>query len=300
MNPLRRLIFCLQILTAGYLSGIGRAQDDNFDDGNDTGWTRFAPLGPLGGTSYSVSGGSYKLACDPSPNESQYGPARCGALRIDRDYSQFLVMVDFKDWVATEDSSIGVLARIQPGPAPGAVNGYSFTWQSKDGDVQISRITGEVPTNISGSTDLVLPEGGTYRLVFFGNGSHLEGRIYDMSNPAVPLITTVATDETYAEGICGIVLFADENTRTSASFDNYSASDGTPPLADIVLVNNVVRVSWPTARGLVYDLLSSTDLVEWWPVGGLTYQNGRTVASEQVLPGVSSKFFRLGFGPTPP
>ncbi len=44
------------------------AQTDDFEDGNDTGWTRFAPLAPLGVTSYTFPGGGYRLSCNPSPN----------------------------------------------------------------------------------------------------------------------------------------------------------------------------------------------------------------------------------------
>ena len=51
------------------------------NDGNDDGWSRFTPLDPFGGTAISVSGGVYRLACEPSPNAEAFGPARCGSLR---------------------------------------------------------------------------------------------------------------------------------------------------------------------------------------------------------------------------
>lgn len=274
-----------------------RGQDDDFNDGNDTGWTRFAPLGALGGTSYSVSGGTYRLACNASPNATSYGPARCGSLRADRLYSTFCTTVDIVDYNPGEDTAMGILARIQPDPAPGAVNGYAFTFQGKTNDVEINRVTGEAPSNLSGSPDVTLQPGHSYRMVFFGIGTHLEGRIYDGSDLTNPLVTAQGSDDTYAEGMCGLLIFSSSNTRASAAFDNYSAGDGKlPPPAITALNGTDVSVSWETSRGLCHTLETSTDLMSWMAADGLTYSGGRTIYSATITPAVPARFFRLRLG----
>jgi len=239
------------------------------------------------------------MACNPSQNPLTQGPARCGALRLDRIYSNFLVMVDIVDFDPAEDAAVGILARIQPNAGAGAVNGYAFTFQVQDQDVQISRVTGEAPTALAGSPAVSSPlvPGGNYRMVFFGLGDYLEGRIYDMANPGVPLVTNSATDATYTQGTCGIVVFSDTNTRTSGAFDNYSASDGTRPAPDIAMGDGVVRVSWPAAAYLAHDLHLSSDLVEWIRATELIYEDGRAVFTDPVNPGMPRKFFRLKLGP---
>jgi hypothetical protein len=297
MNASRLIRRCLGASLAVILLTSAHAQEDDFSDGNDSGWTRFAPLGPFGGTSYSVTGGVYRLACDPSPDSGSFGPARCASLRMDRIYSTFLVMVDIVDFDPAEDAALGILARIQPNPGPGTTSGYSFTYQVQDQDVQLSRVTGEAPTGLAGSPAVTLEAGGHYRMVLFGIGSYLEGRIYDMANPGVPLITNSATDETYSQGTCGGVVFSDSNTRTSGAFDNYSANDGTQPVPDIAVGGGSVSVTWPVAAGLAHNLYTSPNLTQWTPAGGLIYEDGLAVYTEPVNPATRRKFYRLQLGP---
>jgi hypothetical protein len=53
------------------------AQEDDFNDGNDDGWTRLTPLAELGGTDISVENGRYAMSCDPSPAPQETGRERC-------------------------------------------------------------------------------------------------------------------------------------------------------------------------------------------------------------------------------
>ncbi len=152
--------------------GAATAQTDDFDDGNDAGWVRFEPLAPFGGTTIGVSDGKYFLTCQSSPNAPEFGPARCGAL-LPEVYQTFLVMVDINDFDPADDTSAGILARIQPGAGPGNVNGYSFTYQAKDKDVQLSRIVNEQPTALGSLPHVALEAGRNYRIVFFGEGFFL-------------------------------------------------------------------------------------------------------------------------------
>lgn len=274
------------------------AQTDDFNDGNAAGWTPYRPLDAVGGSaSLTVTGGAYVLVSDPSPNAAAYGPARCGSVRLDKSYGTFCVMVDISNWDPAEDTSMGILARLQPGIGIGATDGYAFTYHGKDNDVQISRIDNEAPTDLSGTPDITLSPGNSYRMVFFGIGTHLEGRIYDLNDLVNPLVTAVGMDATYSQGNCGLVVFASDNTRTSATFDNYNAGPGTPPPLTVNVAAGLTTVSWDTAAGLCHSLKASNDLLEWISVFGLTAAGGRTTFTETFNPLVPVRFFRLGMGP---
>ena len=205
------------------------AQSDNFDDGNDSGWLRFAPLAPLGVTSYTFPDGAYRLTCNPSPNPGTFGPARLAALRQEARYSEFVVCVDFTAWDVTTDTSMGILARIQPNPSAGNVSGYALTYQANDRDLEINRVASEAGTPISPRIAITLDPAKSYRLVFFGTGSYLEGRIFDRDFPLVPLAIVTGNDGTYTAGTNGLLIFTERNTAIGATFDNYRADAGAAP-----------------------------------------------------------------------
>lgn len=275
------------------------AQSDDFSDGNDNGWTHYAPLDAVGAVAtYTLNNGTYRITSPPSPVQ-QAGPARAGAVRADVKYRTFFVSVDIKDWDPGDDTSMGILARLQPAVGLGQTSGYAFTYQGGDTDVQISRVDGEVPTDLSGHPSLDLIPGGNYRMVFFGVGSHLKGRIYDMNNPVEPLITVVGNDLTYAEGNCGLVVFADENTKASAAFDNYLATDGStdPPLMRRG-AESPFEISWLPESGLAHRLEYSFDLLMWTPVIPQSFVGGRLTFFQDRDPLESPEvFYRLRLGP---
>ena len=107
------------------LSGPALAQSDNFNDGNDTGWTRFNPIGTA---SFSFPAGGYRLATVASPNPATLGPGRGGSLRQDVLYTKLSVSVDIVEWNAAEDASWAAPAT--PAPGPGALNGYAATFNT--------------------------------------------------------------------------------------------------------------------------------------------------------------------------
>jgi hypothetical protein len=278
------------------------AQEDDFNDANDAGWTRFAPLSAAGGTLFTNTAGAYQFSCQPSPDPANFGPSRAGSLRQDHSYGNFCVMVDIVSWNPAEDSSLGILARIQPNPGAGNVNGYSFTWQAQDNDVQISRITGEQPADLSGNPKITLTPGEGYRMVFTGIEDRLEGRIYSLDDLSAPLISVTATDSNYAAGTCGLVVFSDSNTRASAGFDNYFANDGTPPPVTITQgENGDILVSWDSKKGLGARLESSFDMQDgtWFPVFGYTAANGTTTYADPSVLELDSLFYRLRTGRQP-
>jgi len=274
------------------------AQTDDFNDGNDTGWTRYAPLAAFGAAAtYSVTNGIYQITSPPSLNEAQLGPARAGALRAEV-YSTFYVSVDLVNWDPAEDTSLGILARIA-NAGLGATDGYAFTYQGKDTDVQLSRVDDEAPTSLSGSLELTLTPGGSYRMIFFGVGGYLEGRIYDMNDLMTPLITATGFDATYTSGTCGLVIFADENTRAAAGFDNYTAHNGaiTPP--DLAIAGGELELTWNALTGLGYNAEWSVDLQQWSLLSTQGVAEGDFFYKELFIPAAASPFayYRLRLGP---
>ncbi len=286
---------CLGAFLLIMLLPAAKAQEDDFNDGNDTGWTRFTPLGNLAAATFNVTGGIYNLACTPSTNTAA-GPSRCAALRQEISYGTFCTMVDIVNFNASEETSMGIIARIQPGPSLGTVKAYTFTYQSESGDVEINRTTNETPTNLSGTIKVSLQPGTAYRMIFFGLGSRLEGRIYEKSNFSTPLVTAIATDTTYASGTAGVFIFSNGNTRCSASFDNYSANNGTSPPLSIATDGSGLTLSWDAARGLGHILEASDTMDLWSAVADPVLADGSAYYSEAIQEGKPSRFFRLRLG----
>jgi hypothetical protein len=244
------------------LAGLGlpariQAQMDNFEDGDDVGWTHYMPLG-AGTAQFTVADGQYSLAASVSPNPA-FGGARAASVRQDANYTNFYVAVDLVGWNTTTDQAIGVVARLRQIGA-GTTDGYVFTAQVIDQDVSISRLTDERPTDVPGtSLPFVLDPAKDYRLVFQGQGSHLEGRIYVLTNLVTPVLTVTGTDATYTDGYSGVIV-ADLSTALNgvgeAVFDNYLALDVEPPrLAFGIDAASQVTLAWPspaTAFNLEY------------------------------------------------
>jgi hypothetical protein len=251
--------FLTLTITLG-LAPLCLAQSDDFDDGNDFGWTRYNPIG-VG--SWSVVDGGYRIQTAPSPAPDVVGPGRAGSLRNDVTYTNFQVSVDITNWNDSVHQAFGILARITD-PAPGATKGYAFTYDRgttpTSGDMDMSVITGEVPSGVSGVSgedNIHLLPGRTYRFVFIGVGPNLEGLVYEHPNLTNPVVRMVGSDTTYESGVCGLVVYdssAGGMGITDATFDNYSAMIPPPPppppppqlaIARTTEVEGVI-VSWPT------------------------------------------------------
>ena len=277
------------------------AQFDDFADGNDAGWTRYDPLGGLGAgpiAHFSFPNGGYRIRSAESPNPALAGPSRAGSLRLDTIYTGFCVTVDVIDWDPLLEQSFGLLARVQPNPGLGTTSGYVVTYQPDDQDLQISRIDDEAPTDISGFFPVSLELGRSYRFLFMGDGDYLEARVYELPNLLDPLISVVAFDDTYSSGHCGLVVYDHSESMlltTDATFDNFQATDLTPPALEIVpTATDEFNLFWDAAP-LCYDLESSKSLAAdavWTRVtSGIILRDGRFRLDGGVEPG--SRFYRL-------
>lgn len=236
------------------------AESDDFDDGNDVGWTRYNPLSGFGVPGvFSFPSGGYRLQTTaPSPSPTQLGNARIGSYR-NTSYSDFYISVDIVNWNDSLPQAAGILARIQT-PGLGTTTGYAFTWSrgttSTSGDMDISRITAEAPTGATGQQSAndkyhFVP-GRKYRMVFIGRGSLLEGRIYELPDVTTPKVIVTANDALYPSGVSGMVVYDNSsmaNNLTDTTFDNFVNLDVEPPTVKISEPNGFgeIAVSWPMA-----------------------------------------------------
>jgi hypothetical protein len=250
-----RIIRLFVCVGAGMAAASVRGQSDNFDDGNDAGWTRYDPVAealgmPVGstGSTWTFPAGGYRLNAATSPS-ALVGPGRLGSVLASPIYTGFCVSVDLRPgWDAKPDAAVGLLARLQTLGA-GTTNGYSFTYQTGDMDVQINRILGEVPSTVSPAVDVTLDPQVGYRLVFLGDGEHLEGRVYRLDDLLTPVVAVSGLDGNFSEGPCGLVVFDNGgNQGAVGTFDNYVATALVPPPLEVVAAGlGQLAVLWPQA-----------------------------------------------------
>jgi hypothetical protein len=260
MNTTKSLIRVAYLCAMAFASHTTNAlaESDDFDDGNDVGWTRYSPLSAFGaGGVFSFPAGGYRIQTTaPSPNPTALGPARAGTYRS-TSYTDFYISVDIVNWNDALPQAAGILARVGT-PGLGTTTGYAFTWDrgttSTSGDMDISRITAEAATGASGqqsaNDSYHFVPGRTYRLVFIGRGSLLEGRLYEFPDLTTPKVIVTANDNTYPSGVSGLVVFdnsATANNLTDTTFDNFVNLDVEPPTLKISVPDafGEIAVSWP-------------------------------------------------------
>jgi hypothetical protein len=202
------------------------AVTDDFNDGNDAGWSHYSPLADFGAPgTYEVIDGKYRITASDSPDPSQLGPARAGSFRNDANFSDFTASIDLIDWDTSLDQAFGILARVAT-PGLGSTNGYALSYSPVGGDLDISKVTGEAPDDLDPGARVFIDPANDYRLVFEGRGDKLTGKLFDLTDLTTPLMTTHATDATYASGVTGIFVYSntgDGSGPADATFDNFSA-----------------------------------------------------------------------------
>lgn len=270
------------------------APRDNFNDGNDTGWTRHNPIGT---GSFSLPNGGYRIASTASPDPVNFGPARAGSFLNGVTMSDFCVETDVVEFTAAEDTSLGLLARVTSIGA-GTLNGYSLTYQTQDSDLEINRINGEQPTNVARTSGVTLDPAHRYRMVFAGRGDRLQGWIYDLTAPLIPVVTVSGSDTEWTTGAVGYVVFSDGNTAASATFDTFSVSNGSPPALSVRATESGPRLWWSRYASLCHTLQRSRDLTTWESVPDAITMSGRI--AEIIPPFVAAEpkyFYRLALLP---
>ncbi len=226
------LNFLIPALVAPVLSA--QVIEDDFNDGNDSGWERYAPLAALGApATFSFPGGSsYRIQSPPSPNAALAGPARAGAHRAGTVYEAFRVEVDLVAWNNGLEQDIGVLGSLGE-VGLGTTNGYAFSYDTGGEGLYISVLSGEQPNSL-GSASVTLIPGQRYRMVFQGFFDveefygQLCGEIFSLEDLETPLATVFGSNFDYPSGTCGVFTNSTTETgRTDATFDNYRSSSET-------------------------------------------------------------------------
>lgn len=239
-------------------SGLSFGQADNFDDGDDAGWTRAAPLQTSGiPASYSFpNGNSYRLECGPNNVSPLLNVPRMGALRDDVSYTDFYVSVD----IFTDDSidqNVGLLARVQE-VGLGMLDGYGVTYNRHDSAMFLTVITDEAGPNIAAIDVTAPPAGQGVRLIFQGAGSDLKVELFALNDLQVPLGTIEMADTTYASGPCGVFNVSDsEDVGTDSTFDNYLALPQPPADLEILdgwIDGSMFKIEFASTPGHLYIL----------------------------------------------
>ena len=257
------------ILAGSVSNAIAQVLSDDFNDGNDAGWTRYDTIGshpafPDQGT-WTFPAGGYRMQAAASPAPGVVGPARIGSLRPEV-YSDFYVAVDVVNWDESLDQSFGPFARLTD-VGLGTTKGYVMTYQVRGKDIDISRVTGEAAERSvrqNGNGDVTLVLGKSYRFAFIGKGALLIARVYELPDTATPIVEISGTDtEPYTSGINGLLVYDNSNNANQiadATFDNYFASDVEPPRIKMKdLGFGAWELSWP-AEASRFVLQSATTL----------------------------------------
>ena len=235
-RPLTQWVSTLLSGAAWFLAtGLVLAQSDDFNEGNDNGWTRQDPIHQAGFPSqvtFSFPNGGYRIQTAVSPAPSLVGQGRGGSLREDVTYGDsFYVAVDLVNWNDADQQVASVVARITT-PGLGTTAGYLFGYNNAypapgQGVVGIYRLYNEQYTTLR-NYPLFLSPTNQYRLVLFGQGSDLEGRLYQLPNTNTPVAVLSTTDASNSSGYSGLAqadVSPSKNSPTDVTYDNYSATD---------------------------------------------------------------------------
>lgn len=237
------------VLVAGTL--FAAPFQDDFNDGNDAGWSRFdltAFLNSQGvpGTYADYSfpddgqgGKAYRIQAfvHPVPDD---GLAPRAFVYRPESYTRFRVAADLLDWNLNSGTAIGLVARITS-IGLGQTSGYLFNLNPRDQDVDITLVTGEAPNELADANAFLVPSRGPYRFEFKGTDDALVGHFYNVSDPRAPIGSSAVIDGSYASGAAGLLVFDNNGpanwTGVDVTFDNYEAEElpaGVPP--EIVLL----------------------------------------------------------------
>ena len=193
----------------------------------------------------------------------------------------------------------------------GTTTGYAFTWSNdrgpEDGVLDITKITGEIPDDVptSGNDHYYLVPGRKYRLVFIGQGTRLEGRLYELPDTVHPLRTIVGYDSTWAAGVSGLIVYDNSDLAdnlTDATFDNFVSHDIEPPRLEISGPDGFgdITLSWPAsylAAGFKLQWADSPTSAMWDEIPNeLIFINPSSPETATYLPlepGLGQKFYRL-------
>ena len=291
-----------------------RADDESsFTTVPDASWERVEPLKEIGLdlANFDFSAQTCRITCAVPPPEVllQLGAAAAprANLLAPTEYVDAVVSVDILSWQPPvgnllDGSFPGVFTRIQPDAGFGKTTGFTLSLQTLQGGLGRIRIylaSNEALLQLSQSPTFTLDPTRVYRLVLASRGDRHTGRIFDLTNPATPVVSiTVQNPNLVTDaGRCGFGVAMPHPLPIDVTFDNFLAWDGTPPPLTIRqgTAPDTIEILSDTRRSMASALETTLDLSDpaaWQPATPLsTSESGPTFI--QIFPlNAPRAFFR--------
>lgn len=238
------LASALAIILLGAAAPPLAAQSDNFNDGNDTGWSHYSLTAfgiPYGGTSYTFpnddsTGKAYHIEVAATGTDP-YGVknARGGSYLPTPTYtSRFSVASDLLSWSTTGRPTFGLMWYMHS-IGLGTTLGYVGTWSPNAANIYLSMVYTEGQAYyfaaLNKDGDLTLNSTDRIRMeVSSHDGQTFVMTAYNLLEPNTPWCSAIGQDTAWygIGGSSGFLIFNEDYPATygaSATFDNYFASE---------------------------------------------------------------------------
>ena len=300
MKSLRNSLLHLIMLGLSFISL--DAQSDDFDDGNDNGWTKVNTLAGQGvpATWTFPNGNSYNIAMEGHGIEP-LGQPRAGSFIQDAIYQNFYMAVDL-NFDPSIDQNMGVLARAKE-PGLATLDGYGAVYNPRDADpggrLYILRIDDEAAI-VMAEADIEEAVSENLRIVFRGKGRELKTELYTQEDLLKPIAATEVFEagDFFETGLLGVFSASDDvSVPIDVTFDNYIAAEEEPYRFELIgatIEGNEMTIEFYSKPGIIYSIEESTDLKLWEEIDdSIEGELGdRTSFTVDYLKG-ESKFFRF-------
>ena len=300
MKTLRVTLLYLGI--SSFIATSLHSQSDDFDDGNDNGWTKVNTLAGQGvPASWGFpNGNSYSIAMEGRGVEA-LGPPRAGSFIQDVTYENFYMAVDI-NFDPSIDQNMGVLARAKE-PGLATLDGYGAVYNPRDADpggrLYILRIDDEAAI-VMAEADIEEAVSENLRIVFRGKGRELKTELYTQEDLLKPIAATEVFEagDFFETGLLGVFSASDDvSVPIDVTFDNYIAAEEEPYRFELIgatIEGNEMTIEFYSKPGIIYSIEESTDLKLWEEIDdSIEGELGdRTSFSVDYLKG-ESKFFRF-------
>jgi len=300
MKTLRVTLLYLGI--SSFIATSLHSQSDDFDDGNDNGWTKVNTLAGQGvPASWGFpNGNSYSIAMEGHGIEA-LGPPRAGSFIQDVTYENFYMAVDI-NFDPSIDQNMGVLARAKE-PGLATLDGYGAVYNPRDADpggrLYILRIDDEAAI-VMAEADIEEAVSENLRIVFRGKGRELKTELYTQEDLLKPIAATEVFEagDFFETGLLGVFSASDDvSVPIDVTFDNYIAAEEEPYRFELIgatIEGNEMTIEFYSKPGIIYSIEESTDLKLWEEIDdSIEGELGdRTSFTVDYLKG-ESKFFRF-------